>query len=166
MLIWVPTQGHMCATLVFEQKKCDRNQKCQVTTTLCPCKAGQKLDCNDTSFGKALSKAQIMSKHTIGVLKGHFPWLRSICKQITEDPESFGSALLFTGATVVLHNILTKEGLDDKLDEHKDDTSLPDNRKRTPGADESMQEACNSNVGNPRRTQPLHHSLERHTLNA
>ena len=68
-------------------------------------------------FNKQLSKAQIISEHTLGLLKGRFPWLRSIRKNITENKKTLKEVLLWLDACVILHNFL----LEHKLELYEED---------------------------------------------
>ncbi len=67
-------------------------------------------------FNNAISRPRVISEHTIGILKGRFPWLRSIRMKITRDKESIIPILVVIDACVVLHNLLTKnnEPVDDE----------------------------------------------------
>ena len=68
--------------------------------------------------------------------------MRSIRKTITEAPKTLAEILMFQDATVVLHNFLNKQGLDDELlEEWDDDISLADAHERLPDDDELNQEA-------------------------
>jgi hypothetical protein len=61
-------------------------------------------------FNNKLSKLRIISEHGIGVLKGRFPWLRSIRFVITEDIKSLKRIQQGIDATIVLHNMLVQYG--------------------------------------------------------
>jgi len=54
------------------------------------------------------------SEHTIGILKGRFPWLRSIRMKITKKKRSLCRILQLLDATIILHNMLLtfKENMD------------------------------------------------------
>ena len=126
---------------------------------------GQLLHTNEHFFNRALSKARVISEHTIGILKGRFPWLRSIRKVITEDTSTLADILLFVDATIVLHNFLAKytddDDLEEWLEEDNDITSLPDDPNRLPDDDELNEEAHNADVGDLRRSQLMYYLLER-----
>ena len=53
-----------------------------------------------------LVEPRVKSEHCIGLLKGRFPWLRSIRLKITEDKKSLKRILALLEATVILHNML------------------------------------------------------------
>jgi len=53
-----------------------------------------------------MAKLRIISEHTIGILKGRFPWLRSIWMLITDKIESLEKILHYIDATIILHNLL------------------------------------------------------------
>jgi hypothetical protein len=59
-------------------------------------------------FNNKLSKLRIISEHGIGMLKGRFPWLRSIRFVITEDIKSLKRILHVIDATIILHNMLVQ----------------------------------------------------------
>jgi DDE superfamily endonuclease len=60
-------------------------------------------------FNIALSKPRTSSEHTIGMLKGRFPWLRNIRMAITEDKNSLKTILKYIDCCVILHNLLIKQ---------------------------------------------------------
>jgi hypothetical protein len=47
-----------------------------------------------------------LSEHTIGILKGRFPWLRQIQMKLTEDTDSMKKILEYLEAAIILHNLL------------------------------------------------------------
>jgi hypothetical protein len=61
-------------------------------------------------FNNKLSKLRIILEHGIGMLKGRFPWLRSIRFVITEDIKSLKRILHVIDATIILHNMLVHFG--------------------------------------------------------
>jgi hypothetical protein len=61
-------------------------------------------------FNNKLSKLRIILEHGIGMLKGRFPWLRSIRFVITEDIKSLKRILHVIDATIILHNMLVHLG--------------------------------------------------------
>ena len=67
-------------------------------------------------FNKKMGRPCVISEHCIGILKGQFPWLRSICMKITDNPESVKLILRLMDATVILHNMLIDFGKADKQD--------------------------------------------------
>lgn len=88
---------------------------------------------DEERFNTKLSKLRIISEHCIGILKGRFPWLRSIRLVITEDIVSLKRILQLIDATIILHNILIdigEEGKDDWID--LDDFSDMDEAARAP----------------------------------
>jgi hypothetical protein len=66
-------------------------------------------------FNTVLSSPRVISEHTIGILKGRFPWLRHIRMKITKDKASIIPILVTIDACIVLHNMLMKsnEPIDD-----------------------------------------------------
>jgi len=67
---------------------------------------GQLLEPDHKAFNTKLAKLWIRSEHCIGILKGRFPWLRSIRMKVTDDPKSMRRILHLIDATVILHNML------------------------------------------------------------
>ena len=59
---------------------------------------GQSVEPDHAVFDGALSKARVMSDHTIGLLRGTFPWLQSMRKTIAEDVSTLTNTLLFMKA--------------------------------------------------------------------
>jgi DDE superfamily endonuclease len=84
-------------------------------------------------FNEKLAKLRIISEHCIGMLKGRFPWLRSIRLMITEEKGSLKHILRLLKATIVLHNLLIELKEQDKeewIDD--DDFSDIDDGQRAP----------------------------------
>ena len=65
-------------------------------------------------FNEKMAKLRIISEHTIGLLKGRFPWLRSIRFKINKHKSSLLNILHMMEATVVLHNILIEWGEEER----------------------------------------------------
>ena len=60
-------------------------------------------------FNACLSKARVVSEHTIGIWKARFPWLRNIPMHVTENARSLKRILHVMECTVILHNFLIME---------------------------------------------------------
>jgi DDE superfamily endonuclease len=60
-------------------------------------------------FNTALALPRISNKHTIGMLKGRFPWLRSIRIIITEDKKTLKTISLCIDVCIILHNLLIQQ---------------------------------------------------------
>ena len=122
---------------------------------------GMLLD--QSAFNTCLSRARVISEHTIGLLKGRFPWLRSIRKIITEDDKTLNDILLFLDASVLMHNFLVQRGLDEAVADwfnEEDDASLIDEYDRLPEDDELNQPVPDGLPGDFRRTQLLYYLQE------
>eukprot|EP00977_Amphora_coffeiformis_P014161 scaffold3890_cov159-Amphora_coffeaeformis.AAC.1 len=78
---------------------------------------GQSLVGDKSQFNSCMSRARVISEHTIGLLKGRFPWLRSIQKVITEDSGTLRDILGIIHACVIIHNFLMQRGLEAKEEE-------------------------------------------------
>jgi hypothetical protein len=94
-------------------------------------------------FNTKLAKLRIVSEHCIGMLKGRFPWLRSIRFVITEDVKSLKRILQVIDATIILHNILVEFGEEEQEDWIDfDDFSDMDEAERAPcNEDDELNEA-------------------------
>jgi len=67
---------------------------------------GELLEPDNESLNTKLAKLRIHSEHCIDILKGRFPWLRSIWIKVTDDPKSMRRILRLLDATIILHNML------------------------------------------------------------
>eukprot|EP00977_Amphora_coffeiformis_P013651 scaffold3613_cov135-Amphora_coffeaeformis.AAC.1 len=110
-----------------------------------------------------MSRARVVSEHAIGLLKGRFPWLRSIRKVISEDPDTLHDVLYLIDACVILHNFLITRGLEDKEEElyQDDEVTVIDDHERLPQDDELMQRVPVGAPGDHRRTQLLYYLKEK-----
>ena len=121
----------------------------------------------NTLFNIHLSRARVISEHTIGLLKGRFPWLRSIRKTVAEDRKTLKDILLCLDACVILHNFL----LEIKMEEYEDDwldddeNSVIDDLQRCPSeTDELNLPVPNDRPADYQRTQVLHFLQELHGM--
>ena len=101
---------------------------------------GKEIPDKHDRFNKLLSKVQTRSEHMIGILKGHFPWLRPIRMKVMKKKRSLHCILQSLDATIILHNMLLtfKENMDitDWIDKDRDNISDCD----AEGRDEDMSE--------------------------
>jgi hypothetical protein len=121
---------------------------------------GEQVPPDLAAFNSVMSKARVVSEHTIGLLKGRFPWLRSIRRKITEKVKTLTDILSFLDACVVIHNFLITRNLETHLDEWKDDdddASEIDNYSRLPPDDELNQQVPQGAAGDFRRTSLLYY---------
>jgi hypothetical protein len=102
-----------------------------------------KLVRDQERFNTKLSKLRITPEHCIGMLKGRFPWLRSIRFVITEDIKSLKGVLQVIDATIILHNMLLEFGEEEPEDWIDfDDFSGMDEAACAPyGEDDELNEA-------------------------
>eukprot|EP00980_Cylindrotheca_fusiformis_P014079 scaffold3682_cov70-Cylindrotheca_fusiformis.AAC.1 len=82
---------------------------------------GESIPPSHEKFNEKLAKLRIISEHCIGILKGRFPWLRSIRMKIKEDKKYLRRILSMLDATIVLHNILIDFGEEEQDDWIDDD---------------------------------------------
>ena len=83
---------------------------------------GTVLQHNETQFNALLAKPRVKSEHCIGILKGHFPFLRSIWQTIGNKKHMDGVIDSVRG-TVVLHNFLVGEDIDSTWIDNNDEGS-------------------------------------------
>ena len=105
-------------------------------------------------FNDALSSPRVISEHCIGILKGRFPFLRSIRNLITEDKENLRRILKYVSAAAILHNLLIEyndEVPDEWID--LDDFSELDDPNRS--ADDELDVAVPAGSSNDERRQQL-----------
>ena len=87
-------------------------------------------------FNNKLAKPRVSSEHTIGILKGRFPFLCSIRMRLT-GKKSFKKILRYITVCVLLHNFLVgkrEESFDDACDDHLSEIDA-DNELNCPVAD-------------------------------
>ena len=116
-----------------------------------------------TTFNRHLSKIRVVSEHTIGLLKGRFPWMRCIRKDLTENPRTSAEIIQMVDACAILHNFLLKHKMEkyeeDWIDD--DDNSIIDGYDRLPsGNDELNQPVPDGRAPDFRRTQLLYYLQE------
>jgi len=67
---------------------------------------GSLLELDHNVFNKKLTKLRICLEHCINMLKGRFPWLRSIRRKALDNQTCVRHILHLLDATVILHNML------------------------------------------------------------
>jgi hypothetical protein len=90
------------------------------------CPRGHSLTYEQEKFNTLLGKCRVISEHTIGILKGRFPFLRGIPMKITNEKSSVRRILQMIECCIILHNLLidTDDDIPDVwLDEFEDDVS-------------------------------------------
>jgi DDE superfamily endonuclease len=83
------------------------NSNNMVSSYKCP--RGMELPREMEIFNTALARPRIASEHTIGMLKGRFPWLRSIRMVITDNKKSLKRILMYIDVCIILHNLLIQQ---------------------------------------------------------
>ena len=113
-------------------------------------------------FNRALAKPRVRSEHCIGIWKGRFPWLRKICKIITNKTESLRDILRHIECCVVLHNMLLEYG-DVSPDEYKEEEQTDiDDPDRAPEQDSMNEPIPEGAPRDARRTRLLDVVRENH----
>jgi DDE superfamily endonuclease len=82
-----------------------------VTTYKAP--TGGLLRGSKKGFNDILSSPRVISEHVNGILKGRWSWLNCIPCVLNEDPKSMERILKFIDVTVILHNFLIQERLNE-----------------------------------------------------
>ena len=77
-------------------------------------------------FNDALKTPRVLSEHTIGILKGRFPWLRSIRNLVTDNPKDMKKILNYIMAACILHNLLLDCLIPDEWIDRDDITDIDD----------------------------------------
>ena len=114
-----------------------------------------------------MKRLRVISEHTIGILKGRFPWLHSIRCRIDDDKKSLKRILEYIDCTIILHNLLMErkdEIPDDWMD--LDDFSDIDDAGRAPGGDDDvLNQAVPDNApSDQRRSDLMVYQNERHVM--
>lgn len=81
-----------------------QNSSSVVTTFKAP--RGHAITSEQEKFNTHIGSPRVLSEHTIGLLKGRFPWLRSIPMVITDDKKSVKKILRCIHCCIILHNML------------------------------------------------------------
>ena len=125
---------------------------------------GNKLPREQEIFNDAMSKPRVISEHTIGILKGRFPWLRQIRNVITDDPNNMKRILDYILAATILHNLL----LDCKIPDEwvdTDDMSSIDDPDRAQSQDDELNVAVPvGSATDERRKQLMYYFNEFHVI--
>lgn len=83
--------------------------------------AGHRIPEEQERFNTHMGKLRVTSEHTIGLLKGRFPFLRSIPMTIKDNKNSVRRILRVIECCVILHNLMIDGGEDEIPDEWYDD---------------------------------------------
>jgi DDE superfamily endonuclease len=115
-------------------------------------------------FNEKLARLRIISEHCIGILKGRFPWLRSIRMKITEEKKSLRRILHLLEATVIVHNMLLQWGEEERNEWiDYDDFSDLDAAERAPYEDgDSLNQAIPDGAPKDERRTRLMYYFEEH----
>jgi hypothetical protein len=118
-------------------------------------------------FNDAMKAPRVISEHTIGILKGRFPWLRSIRGRIDDSKDSLKRILEYIDCAMILHNLL-QERNDEIPDEWMDlnDFSDIDDAGAAPGGNDNvLNKAVPDNApSDQRRSDLMVYHNERHVM--
>ena len=108
------------------------------------------VDRDEETFNKVLSSPRVESEHTIGMLKGRWPFLRQIRMRIKKkNPKhSLKKIIYYIRCCCILHNLLLEDDMD--WDEFDDDVSVIDanNVLNHPVADEEATDSRRNELKN------------------
>jgi DDE superfamily endonuclease len=125
---------------------------------------GEKMPREYELFNEKLARLRIISEHCIGILKGRFPWLRSIRLKITEKTKSLNRILHLFSATATVHNMLIDLGEEEKREWMDLDKFLDlDDAERVPyNHGDALNVAIPHNYPKDERRKRLMHYFEEH----
>ena len=119
---------------------------------------GHDLESDLVKFNTHLGKVRVSSEHTIGILKGRFPWLRSIPMVISDNAKSLKNVLRHIDCCMILHNLLMD--LNDKPPEYyKSDDSDTDG-----GYDSDLDSPIHPGAAKDERRQKLLHYFKEYVF--
>jgi hypothetical protein len=127
------------------------------------CLPGRQMAYNHEKFNTAMARPRIISEHCIGILKGRFPYLRSIRKIIKKGKKkkSLKAILEIIEVCVILHNFLIDHNSDSVPEEWIDDDDATDIGTGLPEDSELNQAIPEGAPNDLRRRQLLVHILDR-----
>jgi hypothetical protein len=101
--------------------------------------AGVSIPREHEVFNDSKKGLRVISEHTIGILKGRFPWLRSIRCRIDANEKSLKRILEYIDCTMILHNLLMVRKDEIPVEwMDLDDFSNVDDAGRAPGGDDDV----------------------------
>ena len=118
------------------------------------------------TLNSAVSSPRVRSEHTIGILKGRFPWLRKIRKTITNDKQSIVEILKYIECCVILHNMLLEFGDDSPEIWREEYPSDFDDPNRAPEEDAMYQPLPEGAPKDARRTRLREYLRENYIVRA
>lgn len=119
--------------------------------------AGVSIPREHEIFNDAMKPLHVISEHTIGILKGHFPWLCSIQCCIDENAESIKKVLEYIDCAIILHNLLIerKDEIPDKWMDLDDFSDIDEMGAAPGGDDEVLNQAVPDNAPSDQRRSDL-----------
>jgi hypothetical protein len=115
-------------------------------------------------FNDAMKPLRVISEHTIGILKGHFQWLRSIRCRIDSNDKSLQRILEYIDCAIILHNLLM-ERKDEIPEEWMDLDDFSDIDDAGGDDDDVLNRAVPANApSDQRRSDLMVYHNERHVM--
>ena len=112
-------------------------------------------------FNDNISPLRVVSEHTNGILKGRFPWLRSIRNIVSSDPEDMKKILMYVHAACILHNLLLECEIPDEWIDRDDITDIDDPDRAWMREDDELNIAVPAGASNDiRREQLVNYMLQ------
>jgi len=99
---------------------------------------GTVLEWDQDHFNTAMASPRVLSEHCIGLMKGRFPWLRSIRTRI-DGKKSLKYIIRMIDVCVILHNLMINFGEPEEWD-YSEDVSDIDDAERAPSGLHEMDE--------------------------
>ena len=126
---------------------------------------GSTLPRDHELFNDALKSPRVISEHTIGILKGRFPWLRGIRHLITDDPNDMKKILNYIMAACILHNLLLNCLIPEEWIDNDDRSDIDDPDRGYIDEDDELNMAVPEGApGDHRRQQLLSYICENHFM--
>lgn len=124
---------------------------------------GATLPREEEVFNDAMKKLRVISEHTIGILKGRFPYLRQIRTIIKDDRKSMKRILAYIEGAIILHNLLVQR--DDEIpDDWIDEDDRSDMSDEDRACEDLMLPIPEGAPNDERRRQLTAYHNERHVI--
>jgi DDE superfamily endonuclease len=125
---------------------------------------GEPIPPEHEKFNEKLARLRIISEHCIGMLKGRFPWLRSIQLKVNKKKSSLRKINHLLEASIVVQNMLVELGEETKKEWiNRDDFSDLDDAERAPYEEgDSLNQAIPNGASKDERRRRLMYYFEEH----
>ena len=114
------------------------NSNSVVASFKAPCE--HELALEQSQFNTHVGRLQVTLEHTIGVLKGRFPWLRSMPMIITDNEKTLHKILKVIDCCVILQNLLLEMKDETPKEWITDENDLADDALAAPITEEMVKD--------------------------